>query len=93
MSLEEKQQYLNSEIIQQGYDGNEFSNFISSVRGEQQVDLDTLSFEELQTVVAQLKAQFQKNQENPNQKENQNEQNVSQNQPEEPNQESENAEE
>ena len=73
MSLEEKQQYLNSEIIQQGYDGNEFSNFISSIRGEQQVDLDTWSFEDLQTVVAQFKAQSQENQENPNQQENQNE--------------------
>ena len=73
MSLEEKQQYLNSEIIQQGYDGNEFSAFISSIRGEQQVDLDTWSFEDLQAVVAQFKAQYQQNQAN---QENQNEQNV-----------------
>ena len=73
MSLEEKQQYLNSEIIQQNYDGNEFSAFISSIRGEQQVDLDTWSFEDLQAVVAQFKAQYQQNQAN---QENQNEQNV-----------------
>jgi hypothetical protein len=73
MSLEEKQQYLNSEIIQQNYDGNEFSAFISSIRGEQQIDLDTWSFEDLQAVVAQFKAQYQQNQAN---QENQNEQNV-----------------
>ena len=73
MSLEEKQQYLNSEIIQQNYDGNEFSAFISSIRGEQQVDLDTWSFEDLQAVVAQFKAQYQQNQAI---QENQNEQNV-----------------
>lgn len=73
MSLEEKQQYLNSEIIQQNYDGNEFSAFISSIRGEQQVDLDTWSFEDLQAVVAQFKAQYQQNKAN---QENQNEQNV-----------------
>ena len=73
MSLEEKQQYLNSEIIQQNYDGNEFSAFISSIRGEQQVDLDTWSFEDLQAVVAQFKAQYQQTQAN---QENQNEQNV-----------------
>ena len=73
MSLEEKQQYLNSEIIQQNYNGNEFSAFISSIRGEQQVDLDTWSFEDLRAVVAQFKAQYQQNQAN---QENQNEQNV-----------------
>jgi hypothetical protein len=73
MSLEEKQQYLNSEIIQQNYDGNEFSAFISSIRGEQQVDLDTWSFEDLRAVVAQFKSQYQQNQAN---QENQNEQNV-----------------
>jgi len=73
MTLEEKQQYLNSEIIQQNYDGNEFSAFISSIRGEQQVDLDTWSFEDLQAVVAQFKAQYQQKQDN---QENQNEQNV-----------------
>jgi hypothetical protein len=73
MSLEEKQQYLNSEIIQQNYDGNDFSAFISSIRGEQQVDLDTWSFEDLRAVVAQFKSQYQQNQAN---QENQNEQNV-----------------
>lgn len=73
MSLEEKQQYLNSEIIQQNYDGDEFSAFISSIRGEQQVDLDTWSFEDLQAVVAQFKAKYQQNQ---GDEENQNEQNA-----------------
>jgi len=59
MSLEERQQYLYSEIIQQNYEGNEFSVFINSILGEHQVDLDTCSFENLQVVVAQFKAQYQ----------------------------------
>ena len=63
MTLEEKQAFLNSEIIQQGYDGNEFSTFISNYRGEEQVDLDAWSLEDLQAVVAQFKSQYQGNQE------------------------------
>jgi len=80
MTLEEKQAFLNSEIIQQGYDGNEFSTFISNYRGEEQVDLDAWSLEDLQAVVAQFKSQYQGNQEN------QYEQNNQENQPEQENQ-------
>ena len=88
MSLEEKQQYLYSEIIQQNYNPNEFSAFISSIRGEKEVDLDGWSFEDLQAVVAQFKSQYHPNQENkefqeytnqqeyPNQQEIQNEENT-----------------
>ena len=64
MTLEEKQAFLNSEIIQQGYDGNEFSAFISSVRGEQQVDLESWSMEDLQEVVTLFKSRYQGNQGN-----------------------------
>ena len=39
-SLEEKQQFLNQEIIQQNYDANEFSAFISGIRGEEAVDFE-----------------------------------------------------
>ena len=80
MTLEEKQAFLNSEIIQQGYDGNEFSTFISNYRGEEQVDLEAWSLDDLQAVVAQFKSQYQGNQEN------QYEQNNQENQPEQENQ-------
>ena len=80
MSLEEKQQYLSEEIIQQNYDGNEFSEFIKSFRGEEEVDLDSWTLEDLKTVVAQFKSQYQPKQA---EQENQEEQNV-QNENEQP---------
>ena len=80
MSLEEKQQYLSEEIIQQNYDGNEFSEFIKSFRGEEEVDLDSWTLEDLKTVVVQFKSQYQPKQA---EQENQEEQNV-QNENEQP---------
>ena len=76
MSLEEKQQYLFQEIIQQNYDGNDFNEFIKSIRGEEEVDLEAWSMEDLQSVVAQFKSQNQQSQEEQNyQNENQEAQN------------------
>ena len=46
MSLQDKQQFLSKEIIEQGYDAGEFSNFISSIRGEEEVDLDSWTLDE-----------------------------------------------
>ena len=74
--LETKQQYLRSEIIDQGYDPNDFSAFMGTIRGEDALDLDKWTFDDLQTVVAQFKAQYSQNQ---NQEQNQ-EQNQDQNQ-------------
>ena len=70
-SLEEKQQFLNQEIIQQNYDANEFSAFISGIRGEETVDLENWSLEDLKAVVEQFKAQYAQNQENQEYQENQ----------------------
>jgi sorting nexin-7/30/sorting nexin-8 len=61
-SLEQKQQYLRSEIIDQGYNPSDFSNFMGSIRGENGLDLDTWSFADLQTVVEQFKSQISQNQ-------------------------------
>ena len=60
--LETKQQYLRSEIIDQGYDPNEFSAFMANIRGEDGLNLDNWSFSDLQTVVNQFRAQYSNNQ-------------------------------
>ena len=58
-SIEEKQQYLHDEIIAQNYDGNEFTEYICSIRGEERdnIDLDKWSLEELKSIVQQFKSQ------------------------------------
>ena len=66
-TLQEKQEYLRQEIMEQGYDGNAFFVFISSIRGEEEVDLDSWSFEDLKSVVAQFKSQYNQNQNEVNQ--------------------------
>ena len=71
MSLQDKQQFLSQEIIEQGYDAGEFSNFISSIRGEEEVDLEAWTLEELKQVCDQFKAQQGQNQENQANQENQ----------------------
>ena len=65
MSLQEKQQFLSQEIIEQGYNAEEFSAFISNVRGEEEVNLEAWSLEDLKTVCDQFKAQYGQNQANP----------------------------
>ena len=87
MSLEEKQQYLSEEIIQQNYDGNEFSEFIKSFRGEEEVDLDSWTLEDLKTVVAEFKSQYQPKQAEQENQEEQNVQNENEKPQEEQNQE------
>ena len=66
-TLQEKQEYLRQEIMEQGYDGNAFFVFISSIRGEEEVDLDSWSFDDLKSVVAQFKSQYNQNQNEVNQ--------------------------
>jgi hypothetical protein len=84
--IETKQQFLRSEIIDQGYDPNEFSAFMGTIRGEDGLDLEKWSFSDLQTVVSQFKAQYSQNQtqeqnqiqeQNQTQEQNQQEQNMS----------------
>ena len=71
MTLQEKQQFLSQEIIEQGYNAYEFSAFISSVRGEEVVNLEAWSLEDLKSVCDQFKAQYGQNQSNPENQENQ----------------------
>lgn len=49
--VEEKQKFLSRKIIDGGYDAEEFSNFISSKRGEDMVNLENWTMEELASVV------------------------------------------
>lgn len=49
-SIEEKQQFLRTEILEQGYDPNEFLSFLVSVKGENGADLSIWSVQELQEV-------------------------------------------
>lgn len=46
--IEEKQDYLRSEILEKGYDGETFAGFLAEKKG--QVDLEAFTFEELKYV-------------------------------------------
>lgn len=48
MSIEDKQEYLRSEIIELDYDGNQFAQFITEKKGT--MDLQFINFEELKIV-------------------------------------------
>lgn len=50
-TTEIKQNYLRNEIIEKGYDPEEFSTYISNIRGEEGVDLALWTMEELENVV------------------------------------------
>ena len=87
-SQAEKQLFLRNEIIDQGYNPGAWSNYMGSLRGENGLDLETWSFQDLQKVVNDFKSQMAQHQQNqaempPQQNESQNqeqEQNVQQNQ-------------
>ena len=54
-SIEEKQSFLRSEIIEKGYDPDEFFNFLTSVK-EGEVELQEWSMDELKKVVSKFQA-------------------------------------
>ena len=56
--IEQKQQYLRSEIIDQGYNPDDFSEFMGSIRGEENLDLQAWTLSELQNVVYQYKSKI-----------------------------------
>jgi len=49
--IEQKQQFLRSEIMDKGFDADSFSNFMISEKGENALQLENWTFEELQNVV------------------------------------------
>ena len=56
--LEAKQQYLRSEIINQGYNPEDFSTYMGNIRGEEGLNIENWTFSELQEVVSQFKSEF-----------------------------------
>ena len=62
---QEKQIYLRENILDKGYDGEEFAAFLTSKKGddgEEEVDLDNWSLDELKAVVQEfIISQSQKN--------------------------------
>ena len=55
VTVKEKQAYLASEIIKKGYDAQEFSIFLSEQKGEEKIDLEFWSMEDLQNAVESFK--------------------------------------
>jgi len=56
--LETKQQYLRSEIIDQGYNPEDFSTYMGNIRGEEGLNIENWTFSELQEIVSQFKSEF-----------------------------------
>lgn len=62
-----KQQYLRSEIIDQGYDPEEFSQFLVSQKGEDACDIDNWTMSELEEIVKMFINNHNMNNQNQNQ--------------------------
>ena len=77
--LEAKQQYLRSEIIDQGYNPEIFSTYMGNIRGEEGLNLENWTFSDLQQVVSQFKLEFAQYQQQQQQQVEQPEQNETQN--------------
>jgi sorting nexin-7/30/sorting nexin-8 len=58
-SIEDKQQFLRSQIMDRGYSTEEFTNFLGNIRGEEGLDLNNWSLADLQEVVNQFTSQYQ----------------------------------
>ena len=59
-NIEYKQKYLRSEIIDQGYSPDDFSEYMANVKGDDNLNLETWSFDDLQIVVEQYKLKISK---------------------------------
>ena len=93
--LEYKQNYLRTEIIDQGYDPENFSKFLSQEKGDIGLDLNNWTFEELKETVSKFKSinhNPENNQSTENNKNTENNQNIENNQNTENNQTIENTE-
>ena len=59
-SVEEKQEFLRNEIIDKGYNPEEFSSYMCNLKGEEGLDLEKWSISELQTLVEQFRSKVDK---------------------------------
>ena len=54
-TIEAKQLFLTEEIIKKGYDAQEFSVFLTEQKGEEKIDLEYWSMEDLKNAVESFK--------------------------------------
>ena len=54
-NIEAKQQFLRSQIIDQGYNPDDFSTFMGTIKGEEGLNIESWSLEDLKLVVNQYK--------------------------------------
>ena len=54
--IEQKQQYLRKEIVEQNYNQEEFSQYLSTVKGEDEVNLENWTMDELKNAVSNFKS-------------------------------------
>ena len=53
--LNKKQEYLRKEIIDQGYDPNDFAKYLKAFKGNEEVDINLYNFEELEEIINNYK--------------------------------------
>ena len=58
MDLGDKQAFLRSEILDKGFDGNDFFNYLISLKGEEGGELNNWPFSELQNIVKQFQTNY-----------------------------------
>ena len=60
-SIEEKQEYLRTNILENGYDADEFLSYLQEKKGEEGVDLNLWNFQELKLVVEEFTSNHKSN--------------------------------
>ena len=58
-SLEDKQLFLRTQIMDKGYSTDDFTNFLRNIRGDEGLDLNNWSLSDLQEIVNQVTSQYQ----------------------------------
>ena len=53
--INKKQEYLRKEIIEQGYDPNDFTKYLKAFKGNEEVDINLYNFEELEEIINNYK--------------------------------------
>ena len=59
-----KQNYLRTEIMEKGFDSEQFLGYISDLKGEEEAEIDNFTLEELKEAVANFKIKLNKEQNN-----------------------------
>jgi len=59
LNLEEKQTYLQTEIVEKGYDTSDFLTYLTSLKGDDGTDINYWTLQELQKVFNNIKLIYQ----------------------------------